>query len=289
MSRFRRSLVSLIFGCGLVFAQLTQGPTFEVASVKPSAPIPPNGGVYFGPARGGPGTPDPGQITWTYATLRDLLMIAYDVKDYQISGGPKWLNSERYDIIAKVPAGTTQKQVNMMWQDLLAERFGVMLHHESNEFQVEELVIAKGGHKLKNTPEDPASLPDPGPPKFDKNDELAGPGYVTTFKASGEAHTVAKAQPLSKLTSMLGNVLLRPVIDKTGLTGNYDFSIDFRMDLRGLGLPPGPGGPDASAASEPGADLVAAVRQQLGLSLVSAKAKLDVLVIDKAEKVPTAN
>ena len=216
-------------------------------------------------------------------------MIAYDVKDYQISGGPKWLNSERYDIIAKVPAGTTQKQVNMMWQDLLAERFGVMLHHESNEFQVEELVIAKGGHKLKNTPEDPASLPDPGPPKFDKNDELAGPGYVTTFKASGEAHTVAKAQPLSKLTSMLGNVLLRPVIDKTGLTGNYDFSIDFRMDLRGLGLPPGPGGPDASAASEPGTDLVAAVRQQLGLSLVSAKAKLDVLVIDKAEKVPTAN
>ena len=89
---------------------------------------------------------------------------------------------------------------------------------------------------------------------------------------------------------MLGNVLRRPVIDKTGLTGKYDFSIDFRMDLRGLGLPPGPGGAaPADSASEPGPDLAAAVRQQLGLSLVAGKAKLDVLIIDKAEKVPTAN
>jgi len=65
MSRFRRSLVSVVLGCALAFAQLTQSPTFEVASVKPSAPVPANGGVYFGPARGGPGTPDPVQITWT--------------------------------------------------------------------------------------------------------------------------------------------------------------------------------------------------------------------------------
>jgi len=88
---------------------------------------------------------------------------------------------------------------------------------------------------------------------------------------------------------MLGNVLRRPVIDKTGLTGKYDFSIDFRIDLRGFGLPPGPGTSAADSASEPGPDLAAAVRQQLGLSLVAGKTKLDVLVIDKAEKVPTAN
>jgi uncharacterized protein (TIGR03435 family) len=278
-----------IFCCALAFAQSTQGPAFEVASVKPSAPVPPNGGVYFGPARGGPGTPDPGQITWTYATLRGLLMTAYEVKEYQVSG-PAWLNSERYDIVAKVPSGATNEQVKMMWQNLLAERFGVVLHHESKGFQVEELVIAKGGHKLKETAVDAAALIDPGPPKFEKSGELAGPGYVTTFMASGQAHTEAKGQPLSKLTTMLGNALRRPVIDKTGLTGKYDFSIDFHFDPRGLGLPP-PGGPAApgDSATDPGPDLAAAVQQQLGLRLVAGKANLDVLVLDKAEKIPTAN
>jgi uncharacterized protein (TIGR03435 family) len=221
-------------------------------------------------------------------------MTAYDVKEYQVSG-PAWLNTERYDIIAKVAEGATKEQVNLMWQNLLAERFGLMLHHESKEFEVEELVIAKGGHKLKETTVDPAAGLDPGPPKFDKSGELAGPGFVSTFRAGGQAHTVAKAQRLSKLTAMLGGVLRRPVLDKTGLTGKYDFSIEFNIDLREFGLPPpGPGGtaPAAApvdAAGEPGPDLAAAVQQQLGLRLVGGKANLDVLVIDKAERVPTAN
>jgi uncharacterized protein (TIGR03435 family) len=217
-------------------------------------------------------------------------MIAYDVKEYQVSG-PVWLNSERYDIVAKVPAGATNEQVKLMWQNLLAERFGVVLHHESKEFQVEELMIAKGGHKLKETAVDAAALLDPGPPKFEKSGELAGPGYVTTFMVNGQAHTEAKGQPLSKLTAMFGNTLGRPVIDKTGLTGKYDFSIDFHFDPRGLGLPPPPGGPAAPAdsATEPGPDLAAAVQQQLGLRLVAGKANLDVLVVDKAGKIPTAN
>jgi uncharacterized protein (TIGR03435 family) len=289
-----RSGLCLVF-TAFAFGQTTQTLTFEVASVKPSAPVPPNGGVYFGPPRGGPGTADPGQITWTYATLRGLLMTAYDVKEYQVSG-PPWLNTERYDILVKVTEGATKEQVSVMWQNLLAERFGVMLHHEPKEFQVEELVIAKGGHKLKETTVDPAAELDPGPPKFDnKSGELAGPGFVSTFRAGGQAHTVAKAQPLSKLTAMLGGVLRRPVLDKTGLTGKYDFSIEFNIDLRGFGLPPpGPGGPAPAAApvdsaGEPGPDLAAAVQQQLGLRLVGGKANLDVLVIDKAEKVPTDN
>src|ERR1700692_485521 len=92
-----------VLACGVAFGQPTQSLTFEVASVKPSAPVPPSGGVYFGPARGGPGTPDPGLITWTYARLRDLLMAAYDMKTYQVKG-PVWLDTERYDIVARVPA-----------------------------------------------------------------------------------------------------------------------------------------------------------------------------------------
>ena len=101
-------------------------------------------------------------------------MTAYDVKPYQVSG-PDWLDTERYDIAAKVPAGATKEQVNAMWQSLLAERFGVTLHHESKEFQVEELVIGRGGHKLKESAEDPAAPLPPGPPQMDKNGALTSP------------------------------------------------------------------------------------------------------------------
>jgi uncharacterized protein (TIGR03435 family) len=280
-----------IFGCALAFGQSAPGPAFEVASVKLSPPIPPNGRAYFGPPRGGPGTPDPSQITWAYANLRALLMTAYDVKEYQIGGAPAWIDSQRYDIIAKVPPGATKEQVSMMWQNLLAERFHLALHHESKEFQVEELVIAKSGSKLKETTVDPAALLDPGPPKFnDKTGELGGPGYVTTLRFTGEAHSAAKAQTLSALTARLGNMLRRPVLDKTGLTGKYDFSLDFRIDPQSLGLPPpGPGAPAPADSADLGPDLATAVQQQLGLRLVAAKANLDVLVIDKIDKTPTEN
>jgi uncharacterized protein (TIGR03435 family) len=280
------SIVRLSVLCTLAgLVSLGQSPTFEVASVKRSTPPPQGARVFFGPARGGPGTPDPSQITWTYARLRDLLMTAYDVKEYQVSG-PDWLTSERYDIAVKVPEGATGEQVRLMWQNLLAERFSMKLHHESKEFQVEELVIGKGGPKLKATALDPAALTAPGPPTHDKNGELTGPGNDTTITPNGEAHTVAKGQPLSNLTAMLWRLLSRPVIDKTGLTGRYDFNLDFKMDLRAMGpaaAAPGDNAPDA------GSDITSAVEQQLGLRLVAAKALLDVLVIDRAEKVPTDN
>ena len=281
-----------VCACAIAFGQVLESPTFEVASVKQSAPVPPTGGVYFGPARGGPGTPDPGQITWNYPTLRTLLMTAYDVKTYQLSG-PAWLDTERYDIAAKVPAGTTQEQVNKMWQNLLVERFSIELHHESREFQVEELVIAKGGTKLKETTLDPAAPLPPGPPQRDKSGELTSPGVVSTiFPDPNGAHalTVAKAQPLAQLASMMTNALRRPVLDKTGLTGKYDFKLEYAIDLTGFPLPPGAPDPvPAAGASTPMPDLASAVQQQLGLRLVAGKAILEVVVIDKAERIPTAN
>jgi uncharacterized protein (TIGR03435 family) len=221
-------------------------------------------------------------------------MTAYDVKNYQVNG-PAWLDSERYDVVAKVPAGATKEQVNVMWQNLLAERFGVKLHREPKEFQVEELVIARGGSKLKETDWDPAAPLPPGPPQS-KNGELSSPGMVTAimFSANGpNARTVARAQPLSKLTEMMTNQIRRPVLDKTGLNGKYDFKLEYTIDLSGFPLPPGASGPPpaapAAGASDPGPDLAAAVQQQLGLRLMPSKANLDVLVIDKAEKVPTDN
>jgi uncharacterized protein (TIGR03435 family) len=280
-----------MFAFALAFGQAAGSLTFEVASVKPSPPVPPTGGVYFGPARGGPGTPDPGQITWSYPTLKTLLMTAYDVKNYQING-PAWLDTERYDIVAKVPAGATKEQVNIMWQNLLAERFGVKLHHEPKEFQVEELVVARDGPKLKETTWDSATPLPPGPPRRNTNGELTSPGAVMTIfpGPSAKAHMVVKAQPMAKLTDMLANDHRRPVLDRTGLTGLYDFILDYTIDLSGFPLPPGaPEPPRAAGASDPGPDLAAAVQQQLGLRLVAAKANIDVLVIDKADKVPTAN
>jgi uncharacterized protein (TIGR03435 family) len=295
-SQIRRTLLTAavaVCACTLALGQATASLTFEVASVKPSAPGWERGGVYFGPPRGGPGTPDPVQITWTYARFRGLLMTAYGLKTYQITG-PAWLDTERYDIVAKVPPGATKQQVNVMWQNLLAERFGLRVHHEPKEFQVEELVIARGGSKLKDTAWDPATPLPPGPPQR-KDGELLSPGAVVTIfpGPNAKAHMAAKAQPLSKLADMLGNDLRRPVLDKTGLTGLYDFNLDYRIDLSGFPLPPGAPAPSPDAptagASDPGPDFAAAVQQQLGLRLVAGRANLDVLVIDKAERVPSEN
>ncbi len=277
--------ITLTFLTAIVQAQTPATPKFEVASVKPSAPVPPRGGVYFGPARGGPGTSDPIQITWSYARLKDVIMTAYDVKGYQVAG-PAWLDSERYDIAAKAPPGATIEQVRAMWQDLLAERFAMQLHRISKEFQVDEMLIAKGGHKLKLTAvENPDAE---GPPKMD-NGVLTGPGLVVRITPGPNgltAHCVARAQPLSKLTAMLGNQIDRPVLDKTGLTGRYDFDLDFTANL-----PPAAAASDAPGThpTEPGPDVAAAIQQQLGLRLVASKATLDVLVVDKAARVPTPN
>ena len=286
-----------VFACFSAFGQAAENLTFEAASVRPSAPVPPTGGVYFGPARGGPGTPDPGQITWSYVSMKAMLLTAYDVKNYQISG-PAWLDTERYDIVAKVPPGATVEQARVMWQNLLAERFGLTVRHQPKEFQVQELVIAKGGPRLKDTVEDLTQPLPPGPPKIEKG-ELLSPGFVTTIFPNpngATAHSVGRAQSISDLTVRLSSQACHPVLDKTGLTGKYDFTLDYEMNLNGiiqLPLPPagGPGPESVSSdkASDPLPDLAAAVQKQLGLALVAGKATLDVVVIDHLEKVPTEN
>jgi uncharacterized protein (TIGR03435 family) len=306
----RRLLLSAgiaVFACALAFGQASESLTFEVASVKPSPPPDPNGRVFFGPPRGGPGTSDPGQITWTNAALRNILMTAYDVQTFQITA-PDWLSTERYDIVAKVPAEATKTQVNVMWQNLLKERFGLVLHHESKDFQVDELTVAKGGLKLKET-EDPniePLTPVGGPLKLNKNGlpEMNGSGAIVTISlnnSSPTARMVAKGLPVSEIAIRLAGLLRRPVIDKTGLTGKYDFTLEFTPDLSGAGFlpppPPPPGGPgpapsstaSAQSASDPGSNIASAVEKQLGLKLTATKGKLDVLIIDKADKVPTEN
>ena len=296
-----------VLTCLSLLGQTADSLTFEVASVKRSPPPDPNGRVFFGPPRGGPGTPDPGQITWNNAALRNIVMTAYDVQTYQVTA-PDWMGTERYDIVAKVPAGATRAQVNVMWQNLLKERFGMVVHHESKEFSVDELTVAKGGSKLKETdlPPDAESFTPPAtPPKLDKNGlpEMNGSGAITmiSFNAassSPSARMVGKGLPSSDIASRLAGLLRHPVIDKTGLTGKYDFTLEFTPDLSGIPLPPPPPGApgpapggtaSAPSASDPGTNIGSAVEKQLGLKLTSTKGKLDVIVVDRAEKVPTEN
>jgi uncharacterized protein (TIGR03435 family) len=303
--------LAILAGFGSIASgQQVEKLSFDVASIKPSAPMG-SGPMVIAPKKGGPGTDDPGRITWNNATLANLLMTAYDVKRYQITG-PDWLNTERFDVAVTVPAGVTKEQVNVMWQNLLAERWGVALHRESKVFQLDELVVAKGGAKLKETELDaeaqkaPLAPPPPDGPKFDKNGfpQLPGAGLIMMMSMSpkgANSRMVGRAQSMEQLASLLGNQLNHPVVDKTALTGKYDFTLEFEPDpqfFRGpAGMMPPPGGPPPPGAegahpeaNDPsGMPLPGALQQQLGLRLQPAKAPLDVLIIDRANKVPTEN
>src|SRR5580704_8066321 len=154
----------------LMFAwSLAHGQTFDAASVKPATlPSPDGRGMIMmqGPT-GGPGTKDPGRIHYPYMTMKNILMNAYDVKGFQITG-PAWLDSERFDISATMPPDTTKEQFRAMLQNLLAERFKMTVHRETKELPMYSLTVAKSGPKMKEAAEVPAPKEDaetaPPPP-----------------------------------------------------------------------------------------------------------------------------
>jgi uncharacterized protein (TIGR03435 family) len=237
-------------------------PAFEVASVKRSGP------KSIRMFDGGPGKRDPERISYTCATLHDLLYEAYQLKDYQQISGPNWLGEEKYDISAKIPPGTTKEQFRGMLRNLLAERFLVALHHETREFRVYELVIAKNGPKL-----DMPLVAKDGFPVLPEG----RPGMSTSYTADGHARLTARQQPLSVLADSLRTSAGALVVNKTGLPGKYDFTLEYSWrDM-------GPDGENTAAG------LFDAVQQQLGLKLEPKKLPFDVLVIEHAEKVPVEN
>ena len=156
MQRASLGVCLIIFTSCAAFGQAAaESPTFEVASVKPAEPQTGMGIRVM--MRGGPGSADPGQITYSNVSLKNVLTIAYAVKGYQING-PKWLDSERFDIVAKIAKGATKEQFQLMLQNLLAERFKLTLHHETKELPMYALVVGKSGPKLKESvEEDPAA------------------------------------------------------------------------------------------------------------------------------------
>ena len=321
-------MLRAIVGAGLVvftsstaLAQTAENsPAFEVASVKPAAPI--TGNRIQVMMRGGPGSPDPGQITYTNVTLKNVLMNAYGVKGFQISG-PSWLDSERYDIVAKLPRGATKAQFMVMLQNLLAERFKLTLHREKKDLPMYALVVGKNGPKLKESVEEPApkdgDAPKAGGPAVD--DPLAGAamrrlpvgkdgfpvlppgaggrGSTAIMLMNGNARMTATKQSMAGLAEMLSGQLDLPVVDMTGLTGKYDYTLYFApegglgMKLGMLAPPPGEGGGGAPMASAPDAqsspNLFSALQEQLGLKLEQRKGPVDLLVIDHLEKAPVEN
>jgi uncharacterized protein (TIGR03435 family) len=283
-----RTLLILLFGA-VALAQ-----EFDVASIKTSAP-PGQGSRLLGPPQGGPGTTDPTHITWSNASLTMVLTTAYNVKNYQVNT-PDWMNFTRFDFAVVVPEGSSKDQVEMMWRNLLAVRFGLKVRIEKKQFDVDELVVGPRGHKLVATTLPDAPAPDPAKPP-----EMNGPGMMMTMQvtpAGIQVVAIGKAQTMASLLTLLSNQVGHPVVDKTGLTGKYDFTLEFAPSVIAPGLrlamPAGASGATAATsaltqATDMGADLVGAIQQQMGLKLNRGKGDLDYIVVERAEKVPTEN
>ncbi len=261
-------------GMFIAFSAAAQTPnqlTFEVASVKPAAPRSAQNGLPVG-IRGGPGTADPSQMTCGFAVMKELLMRAYGVKNIQISG-PAWMDAERYDIIAKVPPGTTLEQANSMLQNLLIERFGLAVHREMKDMLVYELTLGKGAPKLKESAADPAVRP---------SISLA-PGPDRGLMASAKQQSLSAVFPI--LEARWGHLIL----DKTGLTGKYDFAVGVDVPRTAPAAGGTPENPANSASEPPGNALAATIERDLGLKLEEKRSPVEILVVDRVNKVPTGN
>ncbi|MBZ5634637.1 MAG: TIGR03435 family protein [Acidobacteriia bacterium] len=239
-------------------------PGFEVATIKPSDPARP--GKLF-TVRGQ-------DVITINTTLSDLITMAYDLHLRQVTGGPAWLESDKYDITGKpeVPGQPNVAQIKIMIQKLLADRFQLKFHREKKELSVYAITVGKTGAKLTASQSDPNSLPGL---------------FFGRAAPSGMSFNVRNATIAEVAGVLQGSVLDKPVVDQTGLSEKYDFTLKFTPDpgqMAGLGGPP----PPATDSLDAPPDIFAAFQQQLGLKLESTKAPADVMVIDKVEK-PSAN
>ncbi len=207
--------------------------------------------------------------------------------------GPAWIRSDRYDIVAKIPSGTTKEQFTIMLRGLLADRFHLALHHETKEVQGYALVAGRNGPKLRRSSDaDSLAAAQPQQPpvrlESDQNGypKLNGPGmaYPPLKGSNAQAiHLIARAQTLAALASGLGGIFGHPIVDKTGLPAQYDFTLDFALETTSLAQEPHEGGYEAP----PG--LPVALQEQLGLRLEPTTITVDQWIVDNADKVPTAN
>jgi uncharacterized protein (TIGR03435 family) len=260
-------------------------PSFEVASIKPNHSPELRISIGF----------QPGRFVATGVTAKQLIALAYDVRDLQVSGGPSWVDSERYNIEAKEPDWVVEElpklppnqrvaQLRLMVQSLLADRFKLKLRHESKEHPLYALVVAKNGPKLQQ-----AKPGDTYPNGLKGPDGVGRAGMMNM----GPGQLTGQGLPVESLARLLSEQLSRTVTDETGLKGDYDFKLQWTPEpsqgavLRG---PEGgnPGTENAAPPESSGVSIFTAIQEQLGLKLESRKGLVDSLVIDHVEK-PSEN
>ena len=219
---------------------------FDVASIKPAPPGPGNTTMKFEPG---------GRFRATGAPLNALIQLAYGVKDFQVSGRPKWADSESYesyDVVAQPAAGVTfnRDQLKVAIQALLADRFKLKFHRETKDLPIYSLVVGKNG------------------PKLTKNIDAPGPGATI-----GSGQLKGSKISMSILADLLAQLLDRTVRDDTGISGDFDVKLNW-----------GPG----QTADRDGPSIFTALQEQLGLKLNAQKGPVEILIIDRAER-PSGN
>ena len=236
---------------------------FEVATIKPSNPEVRGQSILVG--RGGGN-----MFTTTNTTLNDLIVFSYGIHPRQLTGGPSWLESERFDITAKpesqgIPNAT---QLRTMVQKLLTERFGLAFHNEKRELSAYVITVAKSGHKLT------------------KNESG---GILPGFGGRGPGAIGVRNTTMGEFAGFLqARILDRPVVDQTALSDKFDFVLEWRPDPSQVQGPPGAPAPQLPPEVESRPDLFTAIQEQIGLKLESTKAPVEVMVIDKVQK-PSEN
>jgi uncharacterized protein (TIGR03435 family) len=237
--------------------QAAAPPNFEVASVKPA-----------GTSCAGRRSIDSQQVRYANFSLKGLVRDAYKVELYQIDA-PQWLDSQCYDVAAKLPDGASKEQIPAMLQALLAERFRMTAHQEIRRDRVYALVAARNGPHLKESK---------GQSDRPQSVELHADGHMEFTSAT-----------LASFASAMSVLLALPVVDMTEIQGHFDITLNVtRGDLAGMRLPSDGAAPDALPENSASSSMFAAM-QELGLKLESRNVSIQHIVVDSAEKVPTGN
>lgn len=275
-----------------VVTVFTQAPAFEVASVKRNTNA--NASVSIS-------TP-PGRYTATNAALRLLINSAYRLAPDQYLGLPNWSESDRFDVVAKAPDGARPDQMQQMLQSLLAERFKLVAHMETRDAPIYALVMARDDRRLG--PQIAKSTMDCGPilaarqadarsrgpapvrvPALGQSERPVCGIRATRLQIAGGA-TVARYSAgnttIARLAEQLRGELRRLVVDRSGLTGEFDFDLQYAPE-RTLAAAPPPGGTLGTPVDE-GPSLFTALQEQLGLKLESTRGPVEYLIIDRIEK-----
>jgi uncharacterized protein (TIGR03435 family) len=284
-------LLTTIFA-GSLLAQAPPNPRFEVASVRPSQPT--------GPERVDVGVHvDGAQVRIVALPMRDYIARAYRMKLYQVTG-PDWLTSERYDVNAKLPAGSTPEQIPEMLQSLLEERFQIKLHREKKELPVYALIVGKPPLKIQESAPDPAApVASKGTANVTATGSAAG---VSVDLGNGSYYTFnngkfeIKKVSMDMLARQLERYVDRPILDMTDLKGIYDLTFavtpeDYQTMLIHAAINAGMMLPPQVLQLLDNSSIASLMDglQQLGLKIDARKAPLDVLVIDQLSKTPTEN